>query len=173
MKTELRSIITDEERFRKKLETECERTTDRKMLVELEEDGNKICITNFDGTDETITSLLEKGFTSEICERIIDDLQRAIKMSKQKEKFYRYVFLRDIENATKYHTKLSETWFKTLEDVMEHDLKGGTTGIHISQARIGEQSDYAQQSEAVRLFADEMKMSNEHREHCLEVLKGL
>ena len=170
---ELKRIITIEDKYRKGLEENWENMDQRGQQCELEEAGANFVITNFGGEKgKTVTSILGEGYTSEKCGRICADLMRGIKMSKQKEKFYRYVFLEDKTNATKYHEKLKKSWEESLDHVMDLDQSGGTIGLTIDQEpNDGVGPTDAVKGEAIRLYAEEMKKSYEHREGALACLR--
>ena len=129
-------------------------------------------ITNADGIQGKNISLkelmAEKGITrQEQLDCIVENLERPIKASDEKERFYRYAHNGDIPKCRKYHEKLTKRMGDDLDAMMFDDkipicaidnrINGGRDEIH-------------SRDEAVRQFAEEVKASHEQREKIIELL---
>ncbi len=165
-KNELKRYIAYEQEYRKPLENGYKLFEDRLGLLQMEILGATISITNYNGTKETCNSLIATGATTEKYEKRIGEYKTAISMSKWKEKFYRYIYLGDKENAMKYDKKLAEGWSSKLDEFMEEDLDGGKVGFVINQDVNGKETEVAESSEAIRLMGKSMTKAYEKRK-CL------
>ena len=169
-KSELKRFIAEEIKHREPLENGYKICETRLGLLQMEMAGATICITNYNGTKETCNSLLATGATTEQFETRMAEFKTAISMSKWKEKFYRYIYLGDKENAKKYDKKLEECWSSKLDEFMETDLDGGKVGLVLNHTVNGGETEVAEKSEAIRIMGNSMTKAYKERKLLLSYI---
>ena len=167
---ELKRYIAVEIKHREPLENGYKICESRLGLLQMEMAGATICIKNYNGTKETCNSLIATGATTKRYETRMAEFKTAITMSKWKEKFYRYIYLGDKENAKKYDKKLAEGWTSKLDEFMEVDLDGGKVGFVLNNTVNGKETKVAEKSEAIRLMGKSMTKAYEERKMLLSCI---
>ena len=93
-------------------------------------------------------------------ERYLDYITSPIKPSRWKEKFYRYIHLRDKDNALKYHNKLWEHQSAEMENIREAPEK---YGIYIDNTINGTEATTGTGEGGYLAYCKEMKRSYDNR----------
>ena len=179
----LKKVITEEGTFRFRFEAELEtwgRDTPRGQTLycfSYDIDKTENCfITNANGIMGNHVTLKElclaKGITNkEDYDCFIKNITQPIKPSRWKEKFYRYIHLRDMDNAVKYHEKVTAYATETMEEYSEKTSEWGSAvdnsvngDGHLNTVKTGEQG-YLE-------FCNEMKKGFENRIDHLKFLSA-
>jgi len=167
----LKKFISQEQEHREILISGCETAEMRLGLLKMEMEGASISITHFNGTDKTCNSLIKTGITTEKLEERVKEFKIAINMSRWKEKFFRYIYLEDKENAIKYDKKLAEAWNDGLDKFMEADRNGEKIGYVLNEFdHPEEEKTIAESSEAIRRMGQSMSKAYENRKLLLSVI---
>jgi len=169
-KTHLKEFIDVEINHRASLERTKEKIESRLMMAKFEEMGLPITITNYGGSTETCKSLIEKGQTPARLQTTIDDIDRGIRNSILKEKFYRYAFNGNLEKCRKYHKIITERWTDINEEIREKSEEGIDVLVSIDQTVNKKDIEMGQNENGYMIHCAEMKKSYEERERMIKYI---
>jgi len=180
-KVALLNAITHESEHREALQHPIEVWDYRKAIIEkLGEHGMNAIITNANGKKGNhvkMSEILKEKFgegTPEQYVEHIDILLKAFKegtrYSRWKEKFYRYIYRKEKDNAQKYHDKLAEDEIRMIEESREIHASGGNVGYAINHAINGGEHETFSREEGFRKYCAEMKKAHKTRQNLLACL---
>ena len=96
----------------------------------------------------------------------LSNLKESIKLSKWREKFFRYAHNRDLDNTKKYHIKIKDICLERLEKMRENSNEYRLCLLNTD----GRDDSVSTNDNAVRIYADDMKEFYELRENLIKYI---
>jgi len=181
--------ITKETEHREALQVPVDIWENRQKILRTlgEETGLDVVIANangIQGNNKTLREVIsghlcsggepEEGKWADRIDIVLKGFKAGIKYSRHKEKFYRYIYRGEKDNAQKYHDKLAEAEIVMIEDSRETHLQGGNVGYIINNAVNGN-DDPTQMSgeDGFRRYCSEMMKAHKNREKLIECIANV
>ena len=180
-KVALLNAITHESEHREALQQPIDVWEYRKSIIEkLGEHGMNALVTNAGGVQGKhvkMSELLSQQFgerpPEEYVEQIdilLEGFKQGIRYSRWKEKFYRYVYRKEKDNAQKYHDKMAEDEIRMIEESRQVHADGGNVGYSINNAVNGGGFETFSREEGFRKYCAQLKKAHETRQSVLRCL---
>lgn len=180
-KVTLLNAITHEGEHREALKQPIDIWEYRKSIIEkLGEHAMDAIITNAGGKKgnhvkmgEMLKEKFGEGTPEEYVERIdviLKAFNEGVRYSRWKEKFYRYVYRKEKDNAQKYHEKMAEDEIRMIEESRQIHADGGNVGYAVNHAVNGGGHETFSREEGFRKYCAEMKKAHKTRQDLLACL---
>ena len=113
---------------------------------------------------------IEDGKWAETIKEFTQGFRDGCKYSRWKEKFYRYIYRGERDNAQKYHDKLCEREVEMIEDSRETHARGDNVGYVVNHEVNGGGPELTSSEEGFRKFCEQMTSCNALRRKLLTTI---